>query len=99
MLRSRMRVPDGWCPVSEIGEFVDVAVLERLMCPGIEFGRPRRWRRIQPEVPQEWQARRQEPASDDEYALVAKRSEAPTDFKELFRIEARHRHLQHRHIG
>ena len=41
----------------------------------------------------------EEPATDDEDALVAQRPKASTDLEQLLGVEARHRNLQHRHTG
>src|SRR5438132_9452337 len=99
VLGARMRVSDRGCAVREVGQLVDVTVLESLVRPGVELRRPRRGWRVEPEIPQEGKPVCQEPAADDEHALVAQGPEASTDLEQLLGVEARHRDLQHRHVA
>src|SRR5439155_5901098 len=50
VLGSGMRVADRRGAVDKVGQLVDIAVFEGFVLPGVEFGRPRRRRRVQAEV-------------------------------------------------
>src|SRR5439155_632892 len=99
VLGSGMRVADRRGAVDKVGQLVDIAVFEGFVRPGVEFGRPRRRRRVQAKVAEKRQTVGQEAAADHQHALVAKRAQPAADFEELLGIEARHRDLEHRHVG
>ncbi len=70
-----MRVSHRWRAVREIGEFVEIAMFEGLVRPGIELRGPG-WRGcVEAKIAKEGQPMRQESAANDEHALVAQRPE------------------------
>src|SRR5207253_2676840 len=77
VLGARMRVADGGRAVHEVGQFVDVTAVERLVRPGVELRRPCRGWCVEPEISQEGQPVGQEAAADDEHALVSQWPVAP----------------------
>src|SRR6267143_6412077 len=73
-------------------------MLQGLMRPGVELGRPGRGRGFDPEVAEKGQTVREEATADDEYTLVPERAQPPANLEELLWVEAGHRDLQHRDV-
>src|SRR5262249_53889683 len=86
VLGSRMRVPSSR-RLTERRKRINVAAVECLGRPVVEFCRPA-WRRsVKPEVAQEWQAMGEEAAAHDQHAFVSERTQGRPDPEQPARVE------------